>query len=39
LKGDFDTIPRDKLMKVLEMRVSDRSILGLGSSALRSTAI
>ena len=29
LKGYFDTIPHDKLMKVLEMRVADRSVLAL----------
>ena len=29
LKGYFDTIPHDKLMKVLEMRVTDRSVLSL----------
>ena len=29
LKGYFDTIPHDKLMKVLEMRISDRSVLTL----------
>lgn len=29
LKGYFDTIPHDKLIKVLEMRVSDRSVLSL----------
>jgi len=29
LKGYFDTIPHDKLMKVLEMRITDRSVLGL----------
>jgi len=29
LKGYFDTIPHDKLIKVLEMRISDRSVLGL----------
>ncbi len=29
LKGYFDTIPHDKLMKVLEMRVSDRGVLSL----------
>jgi len=29
LKGYFDTIPHDKLMKVLKMRISDRSVLTL----------
>jgi len=29
LKGYFDTIPHDKLMKVLEMRIADRSVLAL----------
>ena len=29
LKGYFDTIPHDKLMKVLEMRIADRSVLHL----------
>lgn len=29
LKGYFDTIPHDKLMKALEMRISDRSVLRL----------
>jgi len=29
LKGYFDTIPHDKLMKVLGMRVADRSVLSL----------
>lgn len=29
LKGYFDTIPHDKLMKALEMRISDRSVLKL----------
>jgi len=29
LKGYFDTIPHDKLMRVLEMRIADRSVLAL----------
>ena len=29
LKGYFDTIPHDKLMRALEMRISDRSVLRL----------
>lgn len=29
LKGYFDTIPHDKLVRVLEMRISDRSVLRL----------
>lgn len=29
LKGYFDSIPHDKLMACVEMRVSDRSVLGL----------
>ena len=29
LKGYFDTIPHDKLVKALEMRISDRSVLRL----------
>ena len=29
LKGYFDTIPHDKLVKALEMRVSDRSVIRL----------
>ncbi|MCP5021117.1 MAG: group II intron reverse transcriptase/maturase [bacterium] len=29
LKGFFDTIPHEKLMKVLEMRITDRSVLSL----------
>jgi len=29
LKGYFDTIPHDKLMKALEMRICDRSVLRL----------
>lgn len=29
LKGYFDTIPHDKMMKVLEMRIADRSVLAL----------
>ncbi len=29
LKGYFDTIPHDKLMRVMEMRISDRSVLRL----------
>jgi RNA-directed DNA polymerase len=29
LKGYFDAIPHDKLMKVLEMRITDRSVLHL----------
>ena len=35
LKGYFDTIPHDKLMKVLAMRISDRSVLALIRSWLR----
>ena len=35
LKGYFDTIPHDKLMKVLEMRISDRSVLALIRKWLR----
>lgn len=29
LKGYFDSIPHDKLMKCVEMRITDRSVLGL----------
>jgi len=29
LKGYFDSIPQDKLMKCLEMRIVDRSVLKL----------
>ena len=29
MKGYFDTIPHDKLMKVLEHRIADRSLLKL----------
>ena len=35
LKGYFDTIPHDKLMKVLEMRIVDRSVLSLIRKWLR----
>lgn len=35
LKGYFDTIPHDKLMKVLEMRITDRSVLSLIRKWLR----
>jgi len=37
LKGYFDTIPHEKLMKVLEMRVSDRSVLALIRRWLRTS--
>lgn len=36
LKGYFDTIPHDQLMKCLEMRISDRSVLSLIRSWLQS---
>ena len=29
LKGYFDTIPHDQLMKCLQMRITDRSVLHL----------
>ncbi len=35
LKGYFDAIPHDKLMRVLSMRISDRSVLSLIRSWLR----
>jgi len=35
LKGYFDTIPHDKMMKVLEMRIADRSVLALIRKWLR----
>jgi len=39
LKGYFDTIPHDKLMKCLRMRISDRSVLNLIRMWLESPVI
>ena len=39
LKGYFDTIPHDKLMACVRMRVTDRSVLGLIRRRLRAPII
>jgi len=39
LKGYFDTIPHDKLMACVRMRVTDRSVLGLVRGWLRAPII
>ena len=39
LKGYFDTIPHDKLMKGVQQRVSDRSVLNLIKSWLRAPIV
>ena len=39
LKGYFDTIPHDKLMACVRMRVTDRSVLGLIRGWLRAPVI
>ena len=39
LKGYFDTIPHDKLMACVEMRISDRSVLSLIRQWLRSRVV
>jgi RNA-directed DNA polymerase len=39
LKGYFDTIPHDQLMKCLRMRISDRSVLVLLRSWLEATIV
>jgi RNA-directed DNA polymerase len=39
LKGYFDTIPHDQLMKCLEMRITDRSVLALIRSWLEAPIV
>jgi RNA-directed DNA polymerase len=39
LAGYFDSIPHDKLMKAVEMRVADRSVLGLILQWLKSQVV
>jgi RNA-directed DNA polymerase len=39
LKGYFDTIPHDQLMLCLQMRITDRSVLGLIRSWLRAPIV
>jgi RNA-directed DNA polymerase len=39
LAGYFDTIPHDKLLKAIEMRMADRSVLGLIRQWLKSSVV
>jgi RNA-directed DNA polymerase len=39
LEGYFDSIPHDKLLKAIEMRVADRSVLGLIRQWLQSQVV
>jgi RNA-directed DNA polymerase len=39
LKGYFDTIPHDQLLKCLQMRITDRSVLGLIRSWLEAPIV
>ena len=39
LAGYFDTIPHDKLLKAIEMRIADRSVLGLIRQWLKSPVV